>query len=209
MKTFLFHASLLLSLLQCVTVHALASSGATSAPKTAKPLFFSSHSQRHPPNTVTLTYLEINSWLLSANGVTILVDPLLEGPLDFGIPSLYQGKKRVIPPSGLTDALPPIDGILITQGLDDHAHVRTLQKIHSLDPTVPILAPPSAKGALKAAGFLSTDSSAQVQFLHHGDEAVIRSRSSKDNTSTLGVVATKGARVGPPWQRRENGYILR
>ena len=161
-------------------------------------------------NEMTLTYLEINTWLLSMQGVTVLIDPLLEGPLDFGIPDLYQGKKRVVPETGLTESLPPIDCILITQGLDDHANVRTLRKLRSLDPTVPILASPSAKRALKAAGFLDHEIASQVRFLYHGDETIIQPRTKlHNNNHAIQVRATQGALVGPPWQRRENGYVLR
>lgn len=176
-------------------------------------------------NDVTLTYLEINGWLLSTNGITILIDPILEGELDFGIPSLYQGKKRVLPSYGLPGALPPIDCILLTQGLDDHAHVRTLQKLQSMDPTVPIIAPPSAKAALKASGFWKDEEELksifnpvrqisdsfqepQVRFLNHREKATIISRQEPNNSRTVHVRATEGALVGPPWQRRENGYLI-
>jgi hypothetical protein len=105
----------------------------------------------------------------------------------------------------------------LSQGLEDHAHVRTLKKLHSLDPDIPIIAPPSARGALVEAGFLadSTSSSSRVRFLKHGEDAVIEPRG--ENNSNDGrqyysrcarVRATEGALVGPPWQRRENGYIL-
>lgn len=39
-------------------------------------------------------YLEINSWMWQVNGLNLLVDPLF-GILDFGVPILIQGKKRV------------------------------------------------------------------------------------------------------------------
>ena len=55
----------------------------------------------------TLTWLEINGWIITAGGVTVLVDPILEGGLDFGIPSIYSAQKRSLPASGLLDALPP------------------------------------------------------------------------------------------------------
>ena len=155
-------------------------------------------------NSAVLTYLEINGWMLSMGGLTILIDPILEGNLDFGIPSLYQGMKRVLPGNGLADHLPPIDCLLITQGLDDHAHVRTLQKLQQLDPNLPIIAPPSAKAALEESGYYNP------QILKHQEEAIIRPRGDTASTSSsVRVRATKGALVGPPWQRRENGYILR
>ncbi|KAK9903833.1 hypothetical protein M0R45_000940 [Rubus argutus] len=40
-----------------------------------------------------LTYLEGNSWLWDVGGVKILVDPILVGNLDFGIPWLYDAAK--------------------------------------------------------------------------------------------------------------------
>ncbi|XP_027193556.1 uncharacterized protein [Cicer arietinum] len=43
-----------------------------------------------------LTYLEGNSWLWSVSGANILVDPILVGNLDFGIPWLYDASKKVL-----------------------------------------------------------------------------------------------------------------
>lgn len=39
-------------------------------------------------------FLELNTWLLQVNGINILIDPVF-GPVDFGVPYLIQGKKRV------------------------------------------------------------------------------------------------------------------
>lgn len=62
----------------------------------------SAAAQHWPPaetsGGATLTYLEINGWLISAAGVTVLVDPVLEGRLDFGIPALFAASKQR-PPS--------------------------------------------------------------------------------------------------------------
>lgn len=194
---------------QLLTAHAWTFA---SSPATVKAPFFISHLKPSKKNSITLTYLEINGWLLSLEGITMLVDPLLEGSLDFGIPDLYKGCKRVVPTTGITESLPPIDCVLLTQGLDDHAHVRTLKKLQRLDPDIPILAPPSAKGALETSGFSNfKESSSTVQFLKHGEEATItpRNPSKANQESSLRIRATKGALVGPPWQKRQNGYILR
>ncbi|CAM9433796.1 unnamed protein product [Choristocarpus tenellus] len=43
---------------------------------------------------ISLTYLEINSWMWEVNGLRVLVDPLF-GTLDFGIPALFRGEKKV------------------------------------------------------------------------------------------------------------------
>jgi L-ascorbate metabolism protein UlaG (beta-lactamase superfamily) len=167
---------------------------------------FDSHWRKKdlPRNSLLLTYLEINGWILTINGVTVLVDPILDGPLDFGIPLLYKAKKRVIASEGLIPRLPPIDGILITQGLDDHAHSRTLQLMSKqlALKTLPIVAPPSAVGTLLNCGFLAGN----VKSIHHGEEVYICAKDNGNNR--LRIRATQGALVGPPWQARENGYII-
>ncbi|KAI3497910.1 hypothetical protein L1887_33529 [Cichorium endivia] len=66
-----------------------------------------------------LTYLEVNSWLWEVGGVKILVDPVLVGNLDFGIPFLFEASKKYLKNFQLTD-LPEIDCLLITQSLEDH-----------------------------------------------------------------------------------------
>lgn len=179
--------------------------------------------------STTLTYLEINGWLLTAAGVTVLCDPVLDGPLDFGIPGVYEASKRVLPASGLVDTLPPLDALLITQGLDDHAHVRTLRQLARRDPELPVIAPPSARPVLERAALRNvryiTSRSRRVDLPYLGldalptirlpasqdaDEATIvpRRGGAADGDGLL-VRATSGALVGPPWQRRENGYIVR
>ena len=181
--------------------------------------------------TATLTYLEINGWLLTAAGVTVLCDPVLDGPLDFGIPGVYEASKRVLPASGLIDTLPPLDALLITQGLDDHAHARTLRQLARLDPELPVIAPPSARPALERAALRNvryiTSRSRRVDLPYLGldalptirlpasqdaDEATIEPRRRGGAAAGGGgllVRATSGALVGPPWQRRENGYVVR
>ncbi|GJP35825.1 hypothetical protein CLOM_g20375, partial [Closterium sp. NIES-68] len=67
---------------------------------------------------LSLTYLEGNSWLWSVDGVKVLVDPIIEGPLDFGIPWLYCGYKKVLKSLKLDDVI-DADLVLITQSLDD------------------------------------------------------------------------------------------
>lgn len=184
----------------------------TSPPSTS---VFSKHfpdeKARLESDRLLLTYLEINGFLMTTNGVTILIDPILEGPLDFGIPKLYTGRKKNLPSVNLVESLPPIDCILLTQGLDDHAHVRTLTKLagDARFDNVPILAPPSAEGALERSGLLR---SSNVQFMRHGERTTVGSlsdSSSKSSAGTVNIRATSGALVGPPWQRRENGYVLR
>jgi hypothetical protein len=48
---------------------------------------------------VRVTFLESNSWMWQVAGVNLLVDPVMY-TLDFGVPSLIQGKKNVSCPAG-------------------------------------------------------------------------------------------------------------
>ena len=202
------------------------------------------------PGEFVITYLEINGFLITtSNGVTVLIDPILEGDLDFfGLTDLYSAKKKTLPSTGLIDLLPPhIDCLLLTQGLNDHAHVRTLSAFAQsriITNVTTILAPPSARPALEESGLLNptTTNKSKVKFLKHGETFTVvpsqqSSKSADADASTatdttspsdndvaadhtpsavsrsrcdgLEIRATKGALVGPPWQARENGYILR
>ncbi|NJL83206.1 MAG: MBL fold metallo-hydrolase, partial [Chloroflexaceae bacterium] len=65
-----------------------------------------------------LTYFDSNSWLIEIADQRILLDPWLVGSLTFGnMAWLFKGEKRTSRP------LPEkIDLILLSQGLEDHAH---------------------------------------------------------------------------------------
>jgi len=192
-----------------LTAHAFSAlSPATSA--SAK--LFASHAEHRMAHAgtnavVLLTYLEINGWLLSTGGCTILIDPVLEGALDFGIPTIYSAKKRKLPSTGLCDELPPIDCLLITQGLDDHAHTRTLKKLaNTLGGDVTVIAPPSAFDALERSGF---DGNGNIRYIKPGGQVTVGGGGGGGDGEEVTIKATTGALVGPPWQARENGYIIR
>nr|KAJ0211431.1 hypothetical protein LSAT_V11C400164340 [Lactuca sativa] len=126
-----------------------------------------------------LTYLEGNSWLWEVGGVKILVDPILVGNLDFGIPFLYDASKKYLKNFKLTD-LPEIDCILITQSLDDHCHLKTLIPLSQKLPNLKVI------------------------YLEPGQDSKIET----NNGSHVKIRATAGPVLGPPWQRPENGYIV-
>ncbi|CEM38552.1 unnamed protein product [Vitrella brassicaformis CCMP3155] len=162
-----------------------------------------------------LTWLEGNSWLWEVGGVRLLVDPVLEGALNFNIPSLYSGEKRSLPRTldgvssslGVTDSL---DAILITQGLEDHCHARTLNKLKSVlssrpprPSPLPIVTAPSALPTLESIFSDSTDLVSIVP-LRPGESVPVYG----DKGVRVDVTATSGALVGPPWQDRENGYLV-
>jgi hypothetical protein len=76
-----------------------------------------------------------------------------------------------------------------------------------------IVAPPSAQSALQQSGWFDKSTS-NIRFLDHGQTTWIYHDDITNPTTTsyhlppLSIQATTGALVGPPWQRRENGYIL-
>lgn len=134
-----------------------------------------------------------------AGALRLLVDPVFS-TLDFGLPLLYQGRKKAL--GGQKDLLSAVvretDLVVITQGIDDHAHKPTLERIHRLCPAMRYLIPPSAKAILTAAGIPST----QITILRHGD------RWTSAMVEGVTIEALPGALLGPPWQTRENGYLF-
>ena len=72
-----------------------------------------------------LTYFGANGWLLELAGQRLLLDPWLVGPLRFGGAGwLFEGRlPREWPIPG------DLDGLLLSQGLPDHAHPATLERL--------------------------------------------------------------------------------
>jgi len=155
---------------------------------------------RGPTKNVKLEFLESNSWYLKFGELSVMIDPVMD-TLDFGIPVLYSGVKKYINgKEKLLELVPSVDFVLISQGLDDHAHSKTLAKLVKLKPDLAYIAPFSAQPILKASG-IDLDF---CTFLSPGMK-----KNLVKGSSTLQVTATKGALVGPPWQNCENGYILK
>jgi L-ascorbate metabolism protein UlaG (beta-lactamase superfamily) len=132
-----------------------------------------------------LTWLDNNSWLIELAGKHILLDPWLVGNLTFGnLDWLFKGSRsqeRSIPER--------VDVILLSQGLEDHAHPPTLQR---LDKSIPIVGSPSAAKVAHQLGFT------QVTALKHGEIF---------HLDQLTIQATLGSAIGPTVQ--ENGYLIR
>ncbi|CAL2232219.1 unnamed protein product [Prunus armeniaca] len=143
-----------------------------------------------------LTYLEGNSWLWDVGGLKILVDPILVGNLDFGIPWLYDAAKKFLKNFQLSD-LPEVDCLLITQSLDDHCHLKTLKPLSEKYLNLRVIATPNAQTLLDPLF-------SNVTYMEPGQSSVIEARSG----STVKVQATAGPVLGPPWQRPENGYLV-
>lgn len=133
-----------------------------------------------------LTYFGANSWLLELGQQRILIDPWLVGSLIFAnLNWLFKGDK---PP---LDSLPDkIDLIVLSQGLEDHAHRPTLEK---LDKTIPVVASISAAKVVQQLGYT------QVTSLTPGQTFTLASR--------VEIRALPGAPIGPFQQ--ENAYLIK
>jgi L-ascorbate metabolism protein UlaG (beta-lactamase superfamily) len=133
-----------------------------------------------------LTWLDSNSWLIEMGGKNILLDPWLVGPLVFGnMTWLFQAERRTprtIPAN--------IDLILLSQGLEDHAHPATLQK---LDRHIPVVASPNAAKVVNQLGYT------QVTALAHGETFALGDR--------VEIRALPGSPIGP--RLVENAYLLK
>jgi len=132
-----------------------------------------------------LTWLDNNSWLIEMGEQRILLDPWLVGSLVFGnLPWLFQGHH--LTPRPIPDA---IDLILLSQGLEDHAHPPTLEQ---LDRHIPVVASPNATKVVQKLGFT------QITTLAHGEEFTLADQ--------VNIQAVPGDPIGPFLV--ENGYIL-
>jgi L-ascorbate metabolism protein UlaG (beta-lactamase superfamily) len=133
-----------------------------------------------------LTRIDLNSWLLEAGDKTILIDPwLVETLVFYGQPWLFKATHRTLPIFS-PETLPHIDLILLSQGLDDHAHKPTLSR---LDRQIPVVGSPAAAKVVKELGF--TD----IKTLKPWEEVQI---------GNLKILAVPGAEVG----QLENGFVI-
>ncbi len=133
-----------------------------------------------------LTWLDNNSWLIELEGQRILLDPWLVGDLTFGNQKWLFKASRTNP-RAIPDA---IDLILLSQGLEDHAHPPTL---NVLDRSIPVLASPNAAKVVRELGYK------QVTAIAHGESFTLANR--------LTIQAVPGSPIGP--LLTENGYLLR
>lgn len=150
--------------------------------------------------SLTYTSYEGNSWAakFQNTGATMLVDPWLVGKLTFGgLDFIYSGSKRVTTPEkvDLDEIASTTDFVLLTMSIDDHAHKPTLQALVQRNASIPIVASPSAAKVSREIGFK------RVYELDHGEKVTLLD-------GKITVQATEGALVGPPWSKRENGFVI-
>jgi L-ascorbate metabolism protein UlaG (beta-lactamase superfamily) len=135
---------------------------------------------------MNFTWFDSNSWLIELAGKRILLDPWLVGTLSFSnLNWLFKGEKTTSRP--IPEA---IDLILLSQGLEDHAHPPTLQQ---LDRNIPVVASPNAAKVVRALGYK------QITELPHKEKTTLGEQ--------VEIKAVSGSPIGP--QLVENGYILK
>ena len=131
------------------------------------------------------TWYGANSWSIEVSGLHVLLDPWLVGPLEFGgLSWLFRATRN--------QSLPipkAVDLILLSQGLEDHSHPETLEK---LDKSIPVVGSPKAAKVCRQLGF------EQVTALDFGETYQLADR--------VEILATEGALTGI---KPENGYVLR
>lgn len=132
-----------------------------------------------------LTWLDNNSWLIETSDKRILLDPWLVGPLVFGNQEwLFKGVKI-----NTYEPTKPIDLILLSQGLEDHAHPPTLK---TLDRNLPVVASPNGAKVAQELGYTNVTS------LPHGDTFTLDDK--------VDIKAFRGSPIGP--QLVENAYVI-
>ncbi|ELS04520.1 hypothetical protein Xen7305DRAFT_00042540 [Xenococcus sp. PCC 7305] len=133
-----------------------------------------------------LTYFDSNSWLIEIDGTRILLDPWLVGDLTFGSATwLFKGTKNNAHP------IPEnIDLILLSQGLEDHAHPPTLKE---LDHNIPVVSSPNAEKVVQELGY------SHITAITHGESQTIKDK--------VEITAIPGSPIGPTLI--ENAYIIK
>jgi L-ascorbate metabolism protein UlaG (beta-lactamase superfamily) len=133
-----------------------------------------------------LTWLDSNTWLIEIGRQRILVDPWLVGPLVFGnLTWLFKSERKA--PRSIPEN---IDLILLTQGLEDHAHPATLKL---LDHKIPVVGSAGAAKVVQRLGYQ------QVITLSHSERFTLANQ--------VEIQAFPGSPIGP--QTVENSYLLR
>jgi L-ascorbate metabolism protein UlaG (beta-lactamase superfamily) len=132
-----------------------------------------------------LTWLDSNSWLWEIGNQRILLDPWLVGSLTFGNVDWffkgYRTQERAIPEN--------IDLILLSQGLEDHAHPPTLKQLNH---EIPVLASPKAAKVVEELGYRD------ITPLNFGESFTLNNQ--------VEITAVPGSTVG--YNLVENGYLI-
>lgn len=158
-------------------------------------------SRSNSKTAFTYTHLECNGQLwqidLGVQTLSLVVDPLAS-QLDFGIPWGYRANKKSLSEGATIDLICNANPThcLLTMGLDDHTHMPTISLLQERMPMLEYVVAPSCEKKLLESGVDAN----KITVLRHGQSYQLIPEAL--------VTATPGV-VGPPWQMRENGFLLR
>jgi N-acyl-phosphatidylethanolamine-hydrolysing phospholipase D len=96
-----------------------------------------------------LTWVGHSSFLMQIGGRNLLTDPMWS---DYASPIQGVGPRRVVAPAVAWDALPPIDGVLISHNHYDHLDRSTVSRLVALAPDASWAAPLGVGGWLRRRG---------------------------------------------------------
>jgi len=144
-----------------------------------------------------ITYIGHATLLLELGGATLLTDPNFDDAL--GKFAIGWRLKRVAPPGIALDALPHLDGVLVTHAHVDHLSFASLRALQERQPDVPVWAPPAIARWLDAKGF------AEARPIASGDTAPLAG----DVRVHAEAATHAAARYGfDKWRDEANMYLL-
>ena len=150
------------------------------------------------PLTLEYTHLEVNGmlWKIPEADLSLVIDPIAS-QLDFRIPWGYRANKKFLGEKETLDVIAKAapTHCLLSMGLDDHTHLPTLAKLVDQLPELKFIVAPSARD--KVAPLVDAS---RIMVLQPGKSMSL--------APSVRLTATEGALVGPPWQARENGWLL-
>jgi N-acyl-phosphatidylethanolamine-hydrolysing phospholipase D len=104
---------------------------------------------RAPADALTLTWVGHSSFLVQIGGRNLLIDPVWSA---YASPIQGVGPRRWVEPGIDFQALPPIDGVLISHDHYDHLDRPTVRRLARLAPDAPWAAPLGVGGWLRRQG---------------------------------------------------------
>lgn len=143
-------------------------------------------------------------WKVPEADLSLVIDPIASD-LTFGLPlGLFHGKKKVLSEQAtlnmIVDANP--SHCVISQVLDDHCHLETLTKLLQRMPRLKFIVAPSVKEKLETI----VDDKTSITVISPGESIPLTTCTASGVECQL--MAVEGSLVGPPWQARENAYVL-
>ncbi len=124
----------------------------------------------------SLTWLGHACFLVRTGGLTILTDPFLS---DYASPFAGLGPKRYVPPGLPTEALPPIDAVVISHNHYDHLDDRSVREISlKVRGEAAAVVPRGLRGFFERRGF------SDIRELEWGEGTLLRKSSSSSSSST-------------------------